>query len=238
MKTNATNGTNRIKQKKKKRNLLPGLFIILGVLIMTSVIGIKLYSDLMRKMLLKQYEENSVFTISLAQTAEPTPMPPEISQWSNDNETVLPDPNQLPESDSDEGDSSSNIVVIGELLIPKLDLDVAISEGVSSRMLRYSVGHFTGTALPGAAGNCAIVGHRSYLWGEFFNRLDEMFPGDEIILSRDGKSYTYIVTEKFVVEPDELWVLNQGEMNELTLITCTPIRVASHRLIVKAELEE
>jgi sortase A len=224
--------------KRKSPNLVPRLLVIFGLLLMISVIGIKLYSDIMRKMLLKQYEQTAVFPISLADSPEATPTPSVTAQWSSDVEPILPDPSQLSVSDGGEEETSSNVVVIGKLQIPKLDLDVAISEGVSSRMLRYSVGHFTGTALPGDIGNCAITGHRNYLWGEFFNRLDEIFPGDEIILTRDGSTYTYIVSDKFVVEPDELWVLNQGQAKELTLITCTPIRVATHRLIVKAELRE
>ena len=54
---------------------------------------------------------------------------------------------------------------------------------------------------------------------------------------RAGTAYTYIVTETFVVEPDDTSVLDPGDDTTVTLITCTPIRVATHRLIVRAVLQ-
>jgi sortase A len=125
---------------------------------------------------------------------------------------------------------------LGILSIPKIDLTVAVCEGVSQSVLRYAVGHFPDTVFPGQMGNCAITGHRSYAWGEYFNLLDELEEGDEIVVEYGGSAYTYVVTEKYVVERDAAWVLNHAQSYELTLITCTPIRVATHRLIVKALL--
>lgn len=141
---------------------------------------------------------------------------------------------------SDSGNAAAETIeeqaVLGVMSIPKIDLTVAVCEGVSQSVLRYSVGHFSDTAFPGQMGNCAITGHRSYAWGEYFNRLDELETGDEIIINYNASVYTYVVTEKRVVEPDAAWVLNQAQSYELTLITCTPIRVGSHRLIIKAIL--
>jgi sortase A len=126
--------------------------------------------------------------------------------------------------------------VLGILSISKINLTVAVREGVSRSDLRYAVGHFADTALPGQMGNCAITGHRSYAWGEYFNRLDELEAGDEVRIDYGGSTYTYSVTEKYVVDPDDAWVLNQAQSYELTLITCTPIRVGTQRLVIKALL--
>lgn len=99
------------------------------------------------------------------------------------------------------------------------------------------MGHFEGTALPGEKGNCSIAGHRSYTYSEFFNRLDELAIGDEITIKTPKGSFKYVVYDKFVVEPSRVEVLDATEDATLTLVTCTPVRIATHRLIVKAMLQ-
>ena len=68
--------------------------------------------------------------------------------------------------------------------------------------------------------------------------LDEIEENDEIIVEYNGKEFKYKVTEIKVVKPEEVSVLNQSEEEEITLITCTPIRVGSHRLIIKGIREQ
>lgn len=126
---------------------------------------------------------------------------------------------------------------LGVLEIPKIDLTVAIGKDVSKDTLKYSVGHFEGTALPGEKGNCSIAGHRSYTYSQFFNRLDEVAVGDRITIKTSKGTFNYVVYDKFIVEPSRVEVLNATGDATLTLVTCTPIRVATHRLIVKARLQ-
>lgn len=87
-------------------------------------------------------------------------------------------------------------------------------------------------------GNFCIVGHRSYSYGAFFNRLDEMESGDAIYLEVAGETFCYLVEKIFVVEPEDTWVLNNSDETMITLITCTPIRIGTKRLIIKAILEK
>jgi sortase A len=128
--------------------------------------------------------------------------------------------------------------VVGIITIPKIELKAAIGEGIDTETLKYAVGHFTGTPLPEGKGNFCIAGHRSYTYGEFFNRLDELEVGDEIIIQTNVSQYKYCVYEKKVVEPNEISVLDNTNSSIITLVTCTPIRVATHRLIVKGKLQE
>ncbi len=148
-------------------------------------------------------------------------------------------PGDLAEASDGEAASggASSLQPICLLRIPKIDLDVVVAEGTSDSVLRYAVGHFKDTAMPGEVGNFALSGHRSYAFGQFFNRLDELEAGDSLIVERDDKSYTYKVSEIMVVEPEDVWVLDKTEDAQITLVTCTPIRVATHRLIVKGVLE-
>lgn len=126
---------------------------------------------------------------------------------------------------------------IGIMKIPKIDLKVAIGEGVDMETLKYAVGHEPNSAMAGEKGNFVVDGHRSYTYSEYFNRLDEVKKGDEIIVTTRKGEFKYKVYDIMVVEPTDTWVMNPTKDAEITLITCTPVRVATHRLIVKGKLE-
>ncbi len=129
--------------------------------------------------------------------------------------------------------------VLGIIRIEKIKVNAPIVEGVKASNLKAGVGHIPGTAALGEPGNSALAGHRSYTFGKFFNRLDELEPGDEILIITKKEELKYRVYKKLVVKPDDVSVL-EGDKDRsiITLITCTPIYVASHRLIVHAGLEE
>lgn len=134
---------------------------------------------------------------------------------------------------------ASKHTVIGIIQIKKIKVKSPIIEGVSDSALNAGIGHIPGTAMPGELGNCALAGHRSYTFGKFFNKLDKVAIGDEIIITTKTEDLVYEVDKIHVVEPGDTSVL-KGSKDEstITLITCTPIYIASHRLIVKAGLKE
>lgn len=130
-------------------------------------------------------------------------------------------------------ETKKQYTVIGAMKIPALEISVNLLEG-TGKELKYGVGHMPITAYPGQEGNCVIAGHRTYP----FRYLDLLRNGDIITIRFGDKLYTYSVYDLFEVEPTETWVLNpvEGHPYSLTLITCTPYMVSSHRLIVRAEL--
>lgn len=136
------------------------------------------------------------------------------------------------------GTSNDDIEGIGILIIPKINLKVVIGEGADLQTLKYAVGHFKGTALPGQKGNFCVAGHRSYVFGEYFNRLNELNIGDEIEVQTLNGKFKYKVYKTEVVLPSHVEVLNATSDATMTLVTCTPIYVGTHRLIVKAKLEK
>ena len=136
--------------------------------------------------------------------------------------------------------TSGNPAVTGDMLyilrIPAIDSENPVREGVSNSVLADSLGHQDGTAYIGENGNCVIAGHRNYTFGKFFNRLDEVEVNDLIYVDTAEDTYTYVVKEIKVVEPDDVSVLEPTEDKEtLTLYTCTPIYIATHRLVITAE---
>lgn len=129
---------------------------------------------------------------------------------------------------------------IGIISIDKINVNLPIAEGVSLEVLGFAIGHMPGTAGLGDIGNCALAGHRNHTFGSFFNRLDEVEIGDDIvILKADGSKITYEVYEKLFVKPDDLTVLNSSSKYKvLTLITCHPEINPTQRLILHAKEKE
>ena len=108
--------------------------------------------------------------------------------------------------------------------------------------LQKGVVHYPGTAVPGQVGNVFITGHSSYYpWdpGKFkdvFAVLGQLEVGDEYYVYYDQRKFTYKVTEKFEVMPDNVNVLQQPHDKKIsTLMTCTPVGTTLRRLIIRAE---
>ncbi len=123
----------------------------------------------------------------------------------------------------------------GRVSIPAIGVDQVFVEGTGTAELRRGPGHYTGTPLPGQAGNAALAGHRT-TYGAPFNKLDGLRPGDEIMVTTVQGSFHYDVRRSFVVKPSDVWVVAPTPSDQLTLTTCTPRFSASHRLIVQAAL--
>ncbi len=119
------------------------------------------------------------------------------------------------------------------LRIPKIRLEVPVLPGTDERTLDRAVGHIEGTAQPGTDGNLAIAGHRD----GFFRGLKDIAPGDLIELDTMQGKDTYRVERTWVVNPDDVWVLDPTSTRVLTLVTCYPfyfVGEAPYRFIVRA----
>ena len=124
---------------------------------------------------------------------------------------------------------------LARLMIPKINLDVAIVEGTSRKALLVGPGHLLNTPLPGNKGNVVLAGHRD----TFFRHLGELSRGDIINVARDGNEYRYTVTGTEIVDPSDTDVLTNSPDYRLTLITCYPfyyLGPAPKRFIVFAQM--
>lgn len=124
---------------------------------------------------------------------------------------------------------------VGLIEIPKIGVDKAIVEGVGVEDLKKGPGHYPNTPLPGQPGNAAIAGHRT-TYGAPFNRLDELVPGDAILVTTSQGEFRYEVESSIVVKPTQSEVLNPTADNRLTLTTCHPKYSAAQRLVVVGKL--
>lgn len=145
------------------------------------------------------------------------------------------------ESDTGKGgDTGENLEnVVGILKIPAIELESPVLKGCTKENLNLSVATVEPTGTPGADGNFVIAGHNSRTYGRHFNRLAELKNGDKLFVDTKEGSYAYTVTDAYVVEAEDVWVLGDTiDGAEITLITCHyPKEGKTQRLVVKGVLQ-
>lgn len=131
--------------------------------------------------------------------------------------------------------------IMGYIQIPKISVDLPIYHGTSEEVLEKGVGHIQNTSVPigGNSTHSVLTGHTGLPNAELFTRLDELVVGDIFYIHVLNDILTYKVYEIKVVLPDNIDELRITSGEDLvTLVTCTPYGVNSHRLLVKAERVE
>ena len=127
---------------------------------------------------------------------------------------------------------------MGYIHIPKINVMLPIYHGVSDEVLDKGVGHIKATALPvgGAGTHCVLTGHTGLTHAGMFNDLVKLELEDEFFLQILDETLAYKISEIHIVLPDDISKLHrEGDKDKVTLITCTPYGVNSHRLLVTAE---
>ena len=128
--------------------------------------------------------------------------------------------------------------IMGYIDIPKISVYLPIFHGSSDEVLEKGAGHIEQTTLPiGGKGNLSVItAHTGFSGAEMFNRLTEMIDGDIFVIRILDKILTYQVDDIRVILPEEIESLFPTEGKDyVTLVTCTPYGVNSHRLLVRGE---
>lgn len=128
--------------------------------------------------------------------------------------------------------------LIGYIEINTIDVKLPIYHGDTDKVLEKGVAHIPNTAFPtGGVGNHSVLSaHTGFPTQVFFDNLNEVEIGDIIKVSVLDETLTYKVTAKNIVEPTDISLLSVDDSKDLlSLITCYPYGVNSHRLIVTAE---
>jgi sortase A len=123
------------------------------------------------------------------------------------------------------------------LRIPKIGLVVPVLRGTDDRTLDRAVGHIEDTAEPGTDGNAGIAGHRD----GFFRGLKDIAVGDTIEMDTLAGREVYRVERTWIVDPEDVWVLDPTTTRVLTLVSCYPFYFtgpAPQRFIVRAVRED
>lgn len=128
--------------------------------------------------------------------------------------------------------------LIGSVTIPKIDCNLPIYHGTSEDVLDKGAVHMANTSFPigGESTHAVVSAHTAYPGKEFFNRLTELSVGDYFYINVLGETLAYKVCRIDVVLPTDSQLLNIEKGHDLvTLITCTPYSVNTHRLLVRGQ---
>ncbi len=128
--------------------------------------------------------------------------------------------------------------IIGYIEIEKLGIKLSIAHGMSESVLEKGIGHMEGSSVPcgGPGTHAVLVGHRALPSAKLFTDLDQMEEGDIFTLHTLNLVLTYQVDQIKIVKPDHMGDLSIEEGKDyVTLVTCTPYAVNTHRLLVRGK---
>lgn len=130
----------------------------------------------------------------------------------------------------------TNDGIMGYITIKKLGVQLPIYHGTSEKIMNTAIGHLEGSSLPvgGKGTHSIITGHRGLPAAKLFTDLDKMEIGDTFTITILNEILTYEVDQVLIVLPDEIDELAiNKDKDYMTLITCTPYAVNTHRLLVR-----
>jgi len=171
----------------------------------------------------------STTTIAPTTTLPPTTPPPTTPPPTT--AVALPVPVAAPAEDG----TTDPTLELGTIEIPRIGLTRSMFEGIRLSTLDNGPGHWPGTAMPGEVGNVVVAGHRVSHHKDFRD-LDQLAPGDEVIMSTMSGRHVYHVVSTEIVRPDALWIVDQTEATTATLFACHPPGSTRERIVVHLEL--
>lgn len=155
------------------------------------------------------------------QRSEPAPIPAHLQSLVAEM-TPIPVPTPGPEHPQ-------------RITIPSILVDAPVVQGDDWDALKKGAGHHIGSANPGQRGNSVISAHND-IYGEIFRDLPDLTVGDEVLVHTQTQVYRYVVEQTRIVEPNDISVMSPTNSPVLTLISCYPYGVDSHRIVVIATL--
>ncbi|TCZ76591.1 class D sortase [Paenibacillus albiflavus] len=219
-----------------KMKMIAGTLILIGIMILVFPKASELYYDYQQQKLVKEWQ-NSLLQIDNGDDHVDNDAQDTGQSSAMGTDELTRTTSEIEATPTAKPDFSSYKNMEGILSIEKIDLMLPILHGATDINMKTTVASIENTGKAGELGNYAIAGHRNFTYGRNFNRLDEMEVGDKIDVDNGDHQFTYTVTEKLYVKPEEVWVLEGNKKDkEITLVTCHPMVDPTHRLIVKGKI--
>lgn len=225
-----------------KKDKLINIFIALMILVGLSVMFYPVVSDMWntyRNSLLISSHKKDVNDLSKKQTEQIWNEAVNYNKNHKENfikEDVFMNLKKHTKSKYDSYLNISKNGVMGTIVIPKINVEIPIYHGTGEKELQTGVGHMEGTSLPvgGTSSHCVLSAHRGLPSAKLFTDLDKMKKGDLFFLHILDKTLAYKVEDIFTVKPNETEKLSLIKGKDyVTLLTCTPYGVNTHRLLVR-----
>jgi sortase A len=227
---------------KKIKTLLVGVLFLAGLSLLLYPLVANRWNDYRQSRLISQYEE----TVAEAAADGSTDYTAEWEKANAYNEelspTILPDSFAIAEGAQQVDEIYMSCLnlngdgMMGYVEIPKIRIQIPLYHTTGEDVLQKGAGHLMGSSLPvgGEGTHSVIAAHRGLPSASLFTDLDKLELGDHFILHILGEELYYEVDQINVVEPDETDLLRLEDGKDLvTLLTCTPYGVNSHRLLVR-----
>lgn len=222
------------KKTSKLSNFIWDMIFVVGILICTYPI----YSNYMDQKL--QYDAVHTYQEHIKETKDSTvaDMVKEAKEYNKKlykfQKTGKAD-SELSEKNYKKMLSIKGSSAMGTIEIPKIDVDLPIYHGTSDAVLSEGIGHISSSSLPVGGKNtrAALSGHRGLASAKLFTRLDELKKGDLFYIKVGNKTLAYKVFKIETVDPDGIEKIRiEDGKDEVSLVTCTPYAINTHRLVV------
>jgi sortase A len=229
--------------RKRRRTFADRLLLVVEILAVVGLAGVLLNGfGLLRTL------NQEVAAALRPETPTPTPLvmavvlpsghtPPDAQGNTRPNES------EIPEHLRPMVQSLANIPVptpapdqAVRLQIPRLNVDAPVVQGDGWEQLKKGVGQHIGSANPGQDGNVVLTAHND-VYGELFRHLDQLQPGDNVIVYTQQRQHVYVIDRTVIVEPTAVEVMASTGSPTVTLISCYPYLVDSERIVVFARLQ-
>ncbi len=238
-----------MKKKKKRRRQWIDLLLVLVFLIGVGIVAYPAFSDYWNSFHQSRAIISYAESVATLNTEEYDRVWKEALKYNQD---LLMRPNQwaIEPEETELYNASLNVDGTGNMgfvSIPRINVNLPVYHGTEESVLQTSVGHIEGTSLPVGsthdeedfskvdfASHCVISGHRGLPSAKLFSDLDKMEIGDTFMFNVLDQTLTYEVDAINVVEPQDSELIEIVPGQDLvTLVTCTPYGINTHRLLVR-----
>ncbi|MCT2339874.1 class C sortase [Corynebacterium sp. p3-SID1056] len=223
-----------------QRIALPVIIILAGLMVLMYPVVATQWNNRVQEQVAKQYEEDLV-EAPPEQINQALEAAKEYNRSHTDGPILDPWLARISEDNLDYQEYERHlegVSAMSQLAIPAIDVRLPVFHGTRDETLQKGLGHLYGSALPtgGEGFHSVITGHTGLTNATLFDDLVDVEVGDAIYLSTFGERMKYEVYDIEVVLPEETDSLRAEEGRDLlTLITCTPYGINTHRLLVHAE---
>ena len=228
------------RRQRSKGSKISTVLMILGILVLLAPVVLTKLHNAEQLRIAEQYSAS-------VETLSPDERDAQLQRAHQWNATIgdlgIHDPwRQAPDVDSPQYKEYLGVLgshaVMARLRIPAIGVDLPVYHGSTEEVLAHGAGHIFGSAFPvgGVGTHAAITGHTGVSTSTMFDNLNKVKVGDTFSIETLGTRVAYQVDEITVVLPEEVEYLRPvAGKDYVTLVTCTPYGINSHRLLVRGE---
>lgn len=229
--------------KKKLKEKLSFLIFVIMIILGIAIILYPVISNHLSKINYQEIIDNYDFKVAKQKNSYNEQLVNEARKYNSSLTSLnITDvfQNQIGQSSSEYFSvlNVDNNGMMGYISIPKIDVKIPIYHGTSSDILQKGVGHLEGSSIPigGENTHAVLSAHRGLPSSRLFTDLDQLKVGDTFYIHILDEVLAYRVNQVLVVEPSDIDFLQIVKGKDyVTLVTCTPYAINTHRLLVRGE---